>query len=251
MSAPLTKGALAAAARDLGVEYAALAAVAQVESSGVGFLPSGRLKVLFEGHIFWQRLEMRRYDPLAVHAQYPTLCFRQWTRQHYLGGEREWDRVEAARKIHETSALESTSWGLFQLMGFNASAAGYGSVLEMVGLFADRGEAEHLGAICRWMRQNGLARRLAAKDWLGFARGYNGPGQAATYAARLERAYADHRKDSPPDALPASVVFFGKPLAWILKDGHYWVKVRDVAEAVGARVAYDGSRVDVTRGSDA
>jgi peptidoglycan hydrolase-like protein with peptidoglycan-binding domain len=42
-----------AVANDLGVEVAAIKAVYVIESRGKGFLPDGRPKILFEGHIFW------------------------------------------------------------------------------------------------------------------------------------------------------------------------------------------------------
>src|SRR5512145_2868604 len=40
-------------ADELGIELAAVKAVNEVESSGRGFLTSGKPKILFEGHIFW------------------------------------------------------------------------------------------------------------------------------------------------------------------------------------------------------
>lgn len=54
----------------------------------------------------------------------------------------------------------------------------------------DYSERQHLRAIVRWMHGNGLLTRLRAKDWRGFTRGYNGPGQVDRYAGLLETAYA-------------------------------------------------------------
>jgi len=40
----------------LGVDVATIRAVCDVETSGSGFLPDGRPKILFEGHVFWREL---------------------------------------------------------------------------------------------------------------------------------------------------------------------------------------------------
>lgn len=186
----LTRDDLVAAARILGVEPAALAAVADVEATGSGFLPSGLPKILFEAHIFWQRLKVHGLDPEVVRAAHPTICQPTWAegRRYYVGGQGEWPRMWTAQRYHVDAAYESASWGLFQLMGFNFRAAGFPTVRDFV-VAHKRSERDHLDAIGRWMQSNGLARRLAAKDWDAFARGYNGPGQVEVYARRLRNAY--------------------------------------------------------------
>ncbi len=50
-------------AKELKVEVAAVKAVYEVESSGRGFLTSGKPKILFEGHIFWKRLKKHGLNP--------------------------------------------------------------------------------------------------------------------------------------------------------------------------------------------
>ena len=53
------------AAALLDVELAALKAVEEVETTGRGgFLPSGKPRILFEGHIFWKQLKKRGINPL-------------------------------------------------------------------------------------------------------------------------------------------------------------------------------------------
>jgi len=191
MSKPrLTQTDIEEAAQDYGagIEPALLWAVADVESTGSGFLPDGRPKILFEGHIFWGRLRARGLDPIAVSNQSPTICFPKWTRAYYKGGTREYERLAEAVSYHPQAALESASWGMFQLMGFNYAAAGFRSVEEMVRAHY-QSERQHLRAIVRWMKSNGLLTRLAAKDWEGFTRGYNGPGQVEVYSKRLKAAY--------------------------------------------------------------
>src|SRR6185503_15448815 len=93
-----------------------LRAVAEVESSGEGFLapPSDRPKILFEGHAF-HRLTGGRYS-----GEHPDISYPQWSRRKYADSPAgEWHRFEAACRLDRLAALQSASWGLFQIMGFN------------------------------------------------------------------------------------------------------------------------------------
>src|SRR3546814_13440508 len=80
-------------ATTLEVQLAALRAVAEVESSGSGFLktPSVKPKVLFEGHAF-HRLTGGRIDESHHGLRYP-----RWDRKNYYGSlAGEWEGPEAA-----------------------------------------------------------------------------------------------------------------------------------------------------------
>lgn len=186
----LSQADIEEAARDYGegVEPALLWAVADVEAGGKGFLPDGRPKILFEGHVFWRRLKPYGIDPVAVAKKYPDICYQRWTKRHYRGGTAEYDRLALAISIHPDAALQSTSWGMFQLMGYHHKTAGFPNVRAFVQAMY-QSERQHLRAIIRWMASNGLLKRLRAKNWYDFARGYNGSGQVAYYAKKLERAY--------------------------------------------------------------
>lgn len=185
----LTRQDIGQAAAELGVEPALLKAVADVESSGSGFLRDGRPKILFEGHIFWKQLVKRRIDPKPYAARYPTIVNSKWTKANYLGGAREYDRLAIAQRINEEAALCSASWGAFQLMGFNYGAAGFTTVYAFVDA-QKQNEASQLRAACRWMVARGLVAILRRRNWADFARAYNGPGYATNkYDARLKEAY--------------------------------------------------------------
>ncbi len=237
--AQLTKQDTVDAAAELEVEPAALAAVADVESSGSGFLPDGRPKILFEGHIFWQELQRRGINPEPLQEAHPTIVYSRWTREHYLGGAREYDRLAVARQIHEEAALCSTSWGMFQLMGFNFGGAGFSTVGEFVEA-QERSEKDQLLAACRWMKHAGLLDLIRRKDWEGFARRYNGPEfkknryderLAATYAGRAAEDWAKEEEQT----VPVTVVVDGHALAekGILREGSSWAPLRLLAETVG------------------
>ena len=63
MSKTLTTADIECAVASLGVESCVLCAVIAVESFGSGFLPDDRVKILFEGHVFWKELRKRGIDP--------------------------------------------------------------------------------------------------------------------------------------------------------------------------------------------
>lgn len=181
----------------LEMETAVVKAVAEVESGGRGgFLSDGRPVILFEGHIFWQQLKQRGINPQAYTAGNESVLYPSWTRLHYRGGTAEYGRLEQAMRIHEEAALASASWGMFQIMGFNARLCGYTSVRDFREALS-RSEAVQLEAFARFIFSRRLAPCLRAHDWTAFARAYNGPAYACNhYDTRLAAAYQKHRERS-------------------------------------------------------
>jgi LysM repeat protein len=114
------------AANSLGVDVAAIKAVAKVEAAGKGFLSNGSPVILFEAHQF-SRLTTGRYD-----GTHPGISSPKWNRSLYQGGAAEHTRLREAAALDETAALKSASWGKFQIMGFNYKSAGYNSVRDFV-----------------------------------------------------------------------------------------------------------------------
>lgn len=180
--------AFASVAQMLGCEEAAIRAVAEVESSGSGFLPDGQPKILFERHIFRRELQKRGYDTDAWEAREPNLVNAK--PGGYWGGAREHDRLAAAVAYHREAALSSASWGRFQIMGFNWKAAGYPSLQAFINaMYAS--EDQHLVAFARFiMAHPPMQEALRNKDWAEFARRYNGPAYARNqYDVKMQRAY--------------------------------------------------------------
>jgi hypothetical protein len=70
MPGKLVESDFRAAAKLLKCDVAAIKAVAEVESSGNGFLSDGRVKILFEGHQFY------KYTNGAYAASHPTICYK-------------------------------------------------------------------------------------------------------------------------------------------------------------------------------
>lgn len=189
---PLKDTDFARAAQELDCEEAAIRAVAQVESGGLGgFLPDKRPRILFESHYF-SRLTGGRYD-----ASHPDISTPKWVR-NYKGGAAEYSRLHEAMALDADAALESASWGMFQIMGANHRAVGFDTVDAYVTAMVP-GEAPQLQAFCAFLKSQTLDTPLRNRDWAAFARGYNGPGFAKNaYDTRLAEAYDRLTKGDHP-----------------------------------------------------
>lgn len=192
---------LVEAARKLNVEPCALSAVCVVESCGTGFLPSGRPKILFEGHVFWQQLKKRGLSPERLSSNHQDILYPKWDRSKYKGGEREYDRLTSAVAIHEEAALCSTSWGAFQIMGHNYTLCGFTNIFDFVAAHKMT-MREQLKTFCYFIEKQNMVRYLRCKDWTAFARAYNGPGYVQNhYDLKLQSAYAQCIKTYPPEKI--------------------------------------------------
>ncbi|WP_293220022.1 N-acetylmuramidase domain-containing protein [Ottowia sp.] len=179
--------ALAILGLDAGADMPALWSVLTVESRGFGFLADRRPKLLFERHIFFKQTDGR------FAATAPDLCAK--TGGGYVGGGAEYDRLARALALCRVAglgdepALRSASWGLGQVMGFNADAAGFQTTRDMVTQMAES-ESAQLAGMARFMASQGLDARLRARDWTGFARRYNGPSYwKNAYDVKLKSAF--------------------------------------------------------------
>ena len=188
---PLNEASLQSALNVLGMDGAAdlpvLWSVLTVESRGFGFLPDRRPKLLFERHVFYKESGGR----FASSA--PDLCAK--TGGGYVGGAAEYDRLARAlvlcraAGLGDEPALRSASWGLGQVMGFNALAAGFASAQDMVKQMCQSEHAQLAGMV-GFMRSQGLDAKLRARNWAGFARGYNGASYWKNqYDVKLKSAY--------------------------------------------------------------
>lgn len=182
MRSTFTPAAIDRAARRLGVDVATVKAVASVESSGNGFLPDGRPKILFERHVF-ARLTAHRFD-----RDHPDLSHTE--PGGYQGGAAEYGRLYRALQLDGDAAPQAASWGAFQVMGYNFEACGERSFNGFL-LAMHHGADAHLDLFVAFVLGQGLAQHLRARNWAAFARGYNGPGYARNdYDTRLAQAYA-------------------------------------------------------------
>lgn len=193
---------LVQASARLGVPIAAVYALNEVESNGRGFLDNGKPVILFERHVMFDRLQLVRSsgdDQEQLHQRAEQLAKQVPNLVNpkaggYIGGSAEHQRLAQARQLDDIAALESASWGGFQVMGYHWQRLGYSSVHDFVAAM-NRSEADHLEAFVRYIEADAnLLKALKAQKWATVAKLYNGPNyQRNLYDVKLERAFERHQ----------------------------------------------------------
>lgn len=187
-SAPaITEADLKAAAEYLNVPVGHIKMVKAVESGGASFDNSGRPIILFEPHIFYRQTG-------GAHG-ITSFSYPKWGQKPYPKSyDGRWEQLADAATVDDEAAVESASWGLFQVMGFHWKALGYESALEFA-LSMVGSEAGQLTALVKYIAKNGLApalRRCKKGDsdsCRDFAKGYNGSGYTKNnYHIKMARA---------------------------------------------------------------
>ena len=171
----ITTDQIKAIAARYGVEYAALMAVITVESSGVGFNPpTGKIIIRFEPNWF-ERLSEETSGAWNGPSGNQAV---------------EWALFDAAYAVNATAAMEATSLGMMQVMGFHFREVGFGTVGSMWD-FAKVNEANQVELGMRFIKSDpALIRAMQRKDWPTFAYYYNGQDyRENNYDARLLNAY--------------------------------------------------------------
>ncbi len=168
----------------LSCEWEAVAAVAEVESGRLGgFTEDGKPVILFERHLF-SRKTNSRFD-----SSNPNVSNRTPGGYPRTQGER-WAQLAEAFALDGEAALQSASFGRFQVLGQNFTNLGMADAKTYVAKLA-KSEKDQLEAFEGFVKANRLDDELRAKNWAGFASGYNGPGYAANqYDAKMAQAYA-------------------------------------------------------------
>ena len=185
----ITLQQISSAAKTLNVPIPALQAVIEVECKSSGFNNDGTPVILFERHVFRQRLIANGKAAIAakVQRERPDLCNKSaggyglYSAQH--------GRLAVAATYDRNSALESASWGVGQVMGYHWKGLGYPTLQTFINaMYSD--EAAQLDAMCRFIKVNGLDGYLRKQDWAGFALRYNGSNYAKNgYDVKLGNAF--------------------------------------------------------------
>jgi hypothetical protein len=191
---------LIVAATTLGVDLASIMAIKEVESRGNGFLPDGRVVILYERHVMLKRLRKNGFSKEQleeIQTKYSELANKK--PGGYKGGATEHYRLSLAADIHRNSANESCSWGLFQIMGYHWERLGYQDIDSFVRAMAIN-EGNQLASFCAFIHTDAnLHQALHEKDWATFAKIYNGPGYKKNkYDTKLAAAYDRYSEESPP-----------------------------------------------------
>lgn len=184
---------------EIGVGEDEIHAVIDVETAGGSSDAQGRLKMLFEPHVFYRNIN----GEARARAVRAGVAYPRWKRDY---PKDSYPRLLKAMGIDETAALKSASWGLGQILGENYALCGYSSVQKMIRDFT-LDEENHLQAMVEFIKSRELDDELRRHDWAGFARGYNGAGYARNrYDKKLAAAYNKWAKikDTPYKPAPAT-----------------------------------------------
>lgn len=196
------------AAARLGVDVPAIKAVADVESNGVTHWAGGLVPILFEAHWF-AKLTGGRFND-----SHPGVSSTAWNRALYRGGPAEYERLAEARALDENAALQSASWGAFQIMGFHWRTLGYPSVQAFVS--AMQTASGQLDAFVRFIEADvAIHGALKRHDWPDLAARYNGPGQVDYYAGKIAAAF--EKWEGTPAAPVLPTMFRGSKGADVAK----------------------------------
>lgn len=161
-------------------------ALIEVESSGSGFGKDGRVLLQFEPNVFSKRTGIPKdklnkwiWDENAVDVQ-----------------SREWLAFEDASKLNPIAAMESTSWGLPQIMGFNFKLAGYLNVESMVKAFKES-EYNQIAGLINFIHSNKtLKDALISSDYEKVSELYNGRHHRALALKNGWKPYPDKLKEA-------------------------------------------------------
>lgn len=158
------------AAMQLGVSASAIKAVAMIESNGEGFTSTGIVKTRLESQF------LSKYQTASGKAPKSFLTFA------------------SAYAYDASSAILSTSFGEFQVMGFNYKAAGYTTPQAYYNAVKNSAVSQ-LNSFVGFVKVNKLAQYLKDQNWAGFAYRYNGPGyKANNYDTKLAYWYNKFEK---------------------------------------------------------
>jgi len=139
------------------IAISSIKAFVEVESSGSGFdSETGKIKIQFEPSWF------KKFTKIIIN-------------NGVENQEKEWKAFNIAFAKNPDKAMQSTSWGSMQVMGFNYATLGFKTVGEFVD-FMKESEQNQVWAGLAFIRANkALFRALSIKDWATVAKLYNGP----------------------------------------------------------------------------
>ena len=174
-----------------GTQPAALLAVAIVETRAVPLAHfDGRSEPLirFEGHYYDRLL------PKAERARARALGLaspKAGAVRNPASQPGRWRLFDRAAAIDPEAAAGAVSWGLCQVMGAHWKRLGFAGAVDLARTARASPDGQFLiGA--RFLGIGRLADRLAAGDFAGFARRYNGPAYAQNrYDAKIRAAYRE------------------------------------------------------------
>jgi hypothetical protein len=196
---------LDAEAPKFGLDPRVVRAVMQAESGQMPFGPDGRVMIRFEPHVFarftaQKALGSSRRPTDAQVATYgkvvlnPGMAHINDGRRRTGGQAAEWETLGRAKAIDADAAIQSTSFGLGQIMGFNYRLAGYASPQALADAFSTSSTEQVMGMLRMISNVPKQLNALRNKDYATFVSSYNGAAVGTQknlgYVKRMEAAYA-------------------------------------------------------------
>lgn len=160
------------------IETAAALAVMHIEAGGVGAYDAKTgLAVI--------RVEARR--PILSRVRFPggELEFKE---KYGRGQVAEWKALSEWFSLEGENACYWTSFGLGQIMGFNYELVHCRNPIEVM-VRAQSSAEESAKMFFDFVNSKKASPALRSKDWLAFARVYNGSSNAKAYAKRIGDSY--------------------------------------------------------------
>jgi hypothetical protein len=170
---------------EFGIPVSRIQAIKQVESGGIGFdKKTGKIIIQFEPVWF------RRKSPYTPSGK--------WSLNGVERQELEWKAFNDAFKKNPNAAMEATSIGIMQVMGFHWKLLGFESVGEMWD-YAKESEYNQLRISLLFIKSNKkMFKALVNGDWKTVAYYYNGENYwILKYDVKLqnaERLYIEKNK---------------------------------------------------------
>jgi hypothetical protein len=185
-------------AAKLGAHPSDLAAVLLAESRGQGFDMNGNPITRFENHVFFRNWGSKNKSKYDQHFTFdPTVKYKGHTFRKsesdefgtfHLNNAKEMEVLAFARRLDDTAALLSASYGAAQVMGFNHAKIGFRDVQSMHKAFQS-GIRPQLDGMIAYIKNTKLCMEgLRERDYVKFARGYNGAGKESQYAPKIKDA---------------------------------------------------------------
>jgi hypothetical protein len=208
------------AAKELGIAPETALAVWVVESGNLPFV-AGKPVLRLECHKLWENLEHLSSNTFDQHFQFgghADVGGASWTNHKFRTAadkpwrifhgnqEKEYEAFALACSLAGTeAACLSSSFGGPQILGINHADLGYDSATSLFKAFSESLEAQVLGFFDFCQSRN-IIEYLRTQNWFAFAKVYNGPGQANTYASHINDAYLEAQSHINQNPLHPSIL---------------------------------------------
>lgn len=212
------------AAKALNCPISHVQAVVHVEAAGETFweLEGARVPPLRPEAHWFGKLTGHRFD-----ASHPSISCRRWTPALAARSRAEaWAQYQLMKSLDPKAAIEATSWGPFQIMGFHWRALGFASPEAFLDAQDGPDDDAQMDTFVRLVKSDlFMWDALRRGDWEAWETSYNGGGYGGAYAAKIRAA------------LP---LFEGEQVGTVPRLLHIGMFGSDVAElqrALGMKVA--------------